>query len=102
MVKSSFISVNRDVLGGPYRLHCRGEVIFMKNLIIKKMIKMLKLQMVINHYISLLQGVPDGVMDTYCWLHSTFTLPHLGVVEIDNVNGVDQVDLINMSFLQRS
>ena len=37
------------------------------------------------------QGVPDGVMDTYCWLHSTFTLPHLGVVEIDNVNGVDQV-----------
>ena len=38
-----------------------------------------------------IQGVPDGVMDTYCWLHSTFTLPHLGVVEIDNVNGVDQV-----------
>ena len=37
------------------------------------------------------QGVPDAVMDTYCWLHSTFTLPHLGVVEIDNVNGVDQV-----------
>ena len=30
-------------------------------------------------------------MDTYCWLHSTFTLPHLGVFEIDNVNGIDQV-----------
>ena len=58
--------------------------------------------MVINLYISLLQGVPDGVMDTYCWLHSTFTLPHLGVVEIDNVNGVDQVDLINMSLLEKS
>jgi len=38
----------------------------------------------------IVEGVPDGVMDTYCWLHSTFTLPHLGVVEIDNVNGVDQ------------
>ena len=19
--------------------------------------------------------IPDGVMDTYCWIHSTFTLP---------------------------
>ena len=44
-----------------------------------------------NHHDIGIQGVPDGVMDTYCWLHSTFTLPHLGVVEIDNVNGVDQV-----------
>ena len=23
------------------------------------------------------QGIPDGVMDTYCWLHSAFTLPRL-------------------------
>ena len=21
--------------------------------------------------------VPEGVMDTYCWIHSTFTLPKL-------------------------
>jgi len=25
----------------------------------------------------IVEGVPDGVMDTYCWIHSTFTLPRL-------------------------
>ena len=60
------------------------------------MIKMIKI--IKTHCISLIQGVPESVMDTYCWLHSTFTLPHLGVVEIDNVNGVDQVDLIIILF----
>ena len=56
------------------------------------------IQIIKTHCISLIQGVPESVMDTYCWLHSTFTLPHLGVVEIDNVNGVDQVDLIIILF----
>ena len=56
------------------------------------MIKIIKI--IKTHCISLIQGVPESVMDTYCWLHSTFTLPHLGVVEIDNVNGIDQVELI--------
>ena len=60
------------------------------------MIKIIKI--IKTHCISLIQGVPESVMDTYCWLHSTFTLPHLGVVEIDNVNGVDQVDLIIILF----
>jgi len=33
-------------------------------------------------------NIPEGVMDTYCWLHSTFTLPSLGEVTIGSRNGV--------------
>ena len=27
---------------------------------------------------SVQKGIPEGVMDTYCWIHSTFTLPKHG------------------------
>ena len=61
------------------------------------MIKIIKI--IKTHCISLIQGVPESVMDTYCWLHSTFTLPHLGVVEIDNVYGIDQFHFLQISIL---
>ena len=32
---------------------------------------------------SICQGeIPEGVMDTYCWIHSTFTLPKLVSEEV--------------------
>ena len=24
---------------------------------------------------STLKGIPNGIMDTYCWIHSTFSIP---------------------------
>ena len=27
------------------------------------------------HFTSPLQGVPGSIMDTYCWIHSTFSIP---------------------------
>ena len=33
--------------------------------------------------LSTFQGeIPEGVMDTYCWIHSTFTLPKLVSEEV--------------------
>ena len=38
-------------------------------------------------------NVPSGIMDTYCWIHSTFTLPKLILEDHEGTHSMGSVDL---------
>jgi hypothetical protein len=54
-----------------FRLHYKGTVI----VFVVASLLVTSRQYIGDPIDCIVEGVPSGVMDTYCWIHSTFTIP---------------------------
>ena len=68
LIKLESVCIDNNV----FRLHYKATVVFLVGF---------SLLVTSRQYIGdpidcIVEGVPSGIMDTYCWIHSTFTIPN--------------------------
>ena len=78
LLKLDQVTVDNNI----FRLHYKATVV----ILIAFSLLVTARQYIGDPIDCIVEGVPSNVMDTYCWIHSTFTLP-------DRLNGEVGVDV---------
>ena len=68
LIKLDSVCIDNNI----FRLHYKATVIF---LIVFSLLVTSR-QYIGDPIDCIVEGVPPNVMDTYCWIHSTFTIPN--------------------------